>query len=136
MPALPLDQTITVSIAALAGLCLLLAIAVTVARGKYNVLAGSDENPEHLLYQLIRAHGNQTEFVPILILLMWILGQTAQPAWVLWTVIAVTASRFLMAAGMIIPRTLAVPNPARFIGALGTYLGGLALCVALVMTLN
>lgn len=135
MPTLPLDQVITLSIVSLAGLCLLLAIAVTVARGKYNVLAGSDEDPEHLLYQLIRAHGNQCEFVPILILLMWILGQTAQPAWVLWTVVVVTASRFLMAAGMVIPRTLAVPNPARFIGAMGTYIGGLALCFALVMTL-
>ena len=135
MPALPLDQVITLSIVSLAGLCLFLAIAVTVARGKYNVLAGSDENPEHPLYQLIRAHGNQTEFVPLLILLMWILGQSSQPTWVLWTVVAVTASRFLMAAGMILPRTLAVPNPARFIGAMGTYIGGLALCVALLMNL-
>jgi len=46
---------------------------------------------------------------------------------------AVTALRYVHAAGMIAFPTLDKPNPLRFIGALGTYVGVLALCVALFL---
>ncbi len=41
-----------------------------------------------------------------------------------------TASRYLLALGLIIAPTLNKPEPLRFLGALGTYVCGLALCVA------
>jgi hypothetical protein len=47
--------------------------------------------------------------------------------------VAATACRYLHAAGMILPATLAAPNPMRFVGALGTYVTGIALTVALLM---
>lgn len=122
-----------VCISLLTVLCLVLAIAVTIARGKYNILAGEPYEPQHMLYKLVRAHGNTIEFAPILALLIYILGQSPQPAWVLWCMALVTASRYLLVAGMIFPATLAVPNPMRFVGALGTYGFGLALCAALFL---
>jgi hypothetical protein len=46
---------------------------------------------------------------------------------------ATTACRYMHAIGMIAFATLAKPNPMRFIGAVGTYIGGIALCVAAFM---
>jgi hypothetical protein len=39
--------------------------------------------------------------------------------------------RFLLVADFIISRSMAKPNPMRFIGAVGTYIFGLGLCFAL-----
>jgi len=39
----------------------------------------------------------------------------------------------LHAAGMVFPESLAKPNPMRFVGALGTYLTGIMLAVALLV---
>jgi hypothetical protein len=47
----------------------------------------------------------------------------------------VTAGRYLFAAGMLLSPTLARPHPLRASGAMLTYLGGLALCVALFLSL-
>jgi hypothetical protein len=48
----------------------------------------------------------------------------------IWTAVAATACRYLHAAGMITCASLARPNPLRFVGALGSYVTGLALVVA------
>jgi hypothetical protein len=82
------------------------------------------------MYKMVRAHGNATEYAPMLAVLILLLGAREPSTWVLWTMWIVTVSRYLHAAGMIFSPTLAKPHPLRFIGALGTYLGGLALCVA------
>ncbi|HJY84784.1 MAG TPA: MAPEG family protein, partial [Candidatus Binatia bacterium] len=60
---------------------------------------------------------------------MLLVGGHNPATWVLWVMGIVTASRYLHAAGMIFSPTLAKPHPLRFVGALGTYLGGLALCI-------
>jgi hypothetical protein len=52
---------------------------------------------------------------------------------VLWCMILVTFFRYLLVAGILFPRTLAEPNPMRFVGALGTYVSGLGLCIALFL---
>ncbi len=54
--------------------------------------------------------------------------------WVLWVGGIATASRYLHAAGMLMGPSLDQVQPLRFVGALGTYLGGLALCVAVFMS--
>ena len=65
---------------------------------------------------------------------MIVVAMAGEPAtWVIWVMIAVTAFRYVHAAGMITSPDLAKPHPLRFIGALGTYVGGLALCVALFL---
>jgi len=73
------------------------------------------------------------EYVPLLALLIYILSQFSISAWVLWCMVLVTFSRFLLVAGIIIPQTLAKPSPMRFVGALGTYLAGFGLCIALLL---
>jgi uncharacterized membrane protein YecN with MAPEG domain len=79
---------------------------------------------------MVRAHGNATEYSPMLAVLILLLGGHNPATWVLWVMGIVTASRYLHAAGMIVSPTLAQPHPLRFVGALGTYLGGLVLCFA------
>ncbi|MBW2290166.1 MAG: hypothetical protein JRG90_20420 [Deltaproteobacteria bacterium] len=46
-----------------------------------------------------------------------------------------TASRYLIAIGLILSPTLEKPHPLRFVGALGTYLAGFGLCAALLSSL-
>jgi len=47
--------------------------------------------------------------------------------------VAATVSRVLLVIGLVAWPTLARPNPARFVGALGTYVFGAALCIALLL---
>jgi len=118
----------------LAILVFVLGFAVSSARAKTKTNFGYNTNdPENELYQLVRAHGNTAEYTPILILLIYILSQSQQPAWVIWAMITATFCRYLFIAGLLLPKTMAKPNPMRFIGALGTYLSGMALCIALIL---
>jgi uncharacterized membrane protein YphA (DoxX/SURF4 family) len=57
----------------------------------------------------------------------------ARPAlnWVEMTIGIATGARFLLVAGLSWGKSLQEPNPARFLGALLTYLCGLALVVGL-----
>ena len=49
--------------------------------------------------------------------------------------VGATASRYLLAAGIVLSPTLEKPHPLRFLGALGTYAFGLALCASLLRSL-
>jgi len=122
-----------ICIALLALLCIGLGFAVSLTRGKANTLYASPNDPEDALYQMVRAHGNSTEYVPIIALLLFILSLSEQSSWVLWCMVAATASRYLIVAGIVLPQSMAKPNPLRFIGAMGTYLAGFGLCFALFM---
>lgn len=62
------------------------------------------------------------------------LGGRHPAAWVVWAMIAAAVSRYLYVAGMIFPATMAKPNILRFVGAAGTYVAGVALCAALLVT--
>src|SRR5438034_11376343 len=116
----------TICIALLAFLLFGLGTAVSLTRGSSNRVIGYSDDPADRLHKLCRAHGNAAEYVPMMALLIYILGAAAPSTWVVWTFIAATVCRYLHAAGMIIPATLATPNPMRFIGALGTYVTGIA----------
>ncbi|MFT9639883.1 MAPEG family protein, partial [Alcaligenes phenolicus] len=50
---------------------------------------------------------------------------------ILALIVAATACRCLIVIGLLAWPTMANPNPVRFVGALGTYLCGAALCIAL-----
>ncbi|MBT4519407.1 MAG: MAPEG family protein [Halieaceae bacterium] len=106
---------------------------VSMARNSSGSMYGSDADPESRLYKAQRAHGNTIEYAPILAIIMFALGQVEQPDWVIWSIVAATLSRFLLVAGIILPATMARPNPMRFLGALGTYLAGFALVAALII---
>jgi hypothetical protein len=86
------------------------------------------------MYRLIRAHGNATEYAPMLAVLILLVGSRDPASWVLWVMGIATAARYLHAAGMLLGPGLDQVQPLRFVGALGTYLGGLALCVAVFMS--
>ena len=96
---------------------------------------GVNPDPEDLLYRLVRAHGNTTEYAPFLAVLMLYLGSRTPALWVVWTMVFVTACRYLFVAGLVFYPTMARPNAARFVGASGTYIAGLALCVAALQTI-
>ena len=111
-----------------------LGFGVSLTRGKTQTIIGTNADPTDQLYKMVRAHSNATEYGPMLAVLMIVVGTIGEvAAWVTWTMIIVTACRYLHAIGMIAFPTLDKPNPLRFIGALGTYIGGIVLCVAVFM---
>ncbi len=124
----------TICIALLALLLFGLGLAVSLTRGSAQRIIGYSDDPTDRLHKLCRAHGNAAEYVPILAILIYILGARGPAAWITWTFVAATVFRYLHAAGMIFPATLAAPNPMRFLGALGTYVAGLVLAIALLVS--
>jgi len=107
-----------------------LGLAVSMTRGNTNTISGFNPDPTDRLYKMIRAHGNTTEYAPMLAVLLLFLGSRNPSMWVILIMWIVTICRYLIAVGIIISPTLAKPHPLRFIGALGTYLGGFVLCIA------
>jgi hypothetical protein len=116
---------------ALLGLLLfVLGILVSTTRGATKTNFGYKEDPADRLYKLVRAHGNTAEHAPMLAVLYLFMAAHDPTGWVKFTIWGTTACRYLLVAGILMSPTLAKPNPLRFIGALGTYAGGIALCVA------
>ncbi len=122
-----------ICICLLAALVLLMGFTVSLVRARTKTLYGCTEAPDSALFKAIRAHSNTVEYVPVLLVLIYILGQQPQPVWVGVSMIGVTFCRFLLVAGLLIPKTLAKPNAARFVGALGTYVFGLLLVLAVAL---
>ena len=128
-------KTALVCIALLALLIFALGLAVSLTRGSTKRSIGYSEDPADRLHKLCRAHANAAEYAPILGLLMLVLAMRVEQAvWVLWTMIFATVFRYTHAVGMIFMPTLARPNPLRFTGALGTYVCGIVLAGALLVT--
>lgn len=110
-----------------------LGFGVSLTRGKTEVVHGSSTDPEDILYKMVRAHGNTMEYAPLLALLIYILSQFQQPTWVIWVMVLATFSRYIFAAGMIFPKSLAERNPMRLIGAMGTYISGFGLGIGVFL---
>ena len=127
-------MTVAIVCSAMLGL-LLFALGLNVSRSRGIDKAGSYPNdPADPFFKSMRAHANTAEYAPMLAVLMLIAGERNPGAWVLWTMGLAVASRYLIAAGILMSETLARPQPLRFIGASGTYLTGIALCVAVLMS--
>jgi len=119
---------------ALLGLLLfVLGLMVSVTRGNTKTNFGYNPDPTDRLYKLVRAHGNTAEYAPMLAVLYFFAGAHDPTGWIRATIWATTACRYLIVAGILMSPTLAKPQPLRFVGALGTYVGGIALCVAAFM---
>jgi uncharacterized protein len=111
-----------------------LSVNVSRLRGKTKTGIGSGADPSGPLNKAVRAHGNAAEYVPLFVALFLYFAMSAPSGWIAWMVVIVTISRVLHAAGMLLTRTFdAPPHPLRGIGGLGTYVGGFALGVALLM---
>ncbi len=121
--------------AALGGLLFLLGLSVSILRFRSGVGAGASDERNALLNRVIRAHANTAEFAPFLAVLFLYFGWHGASAMVVNLIIAATVCRFLLVVGLVAWPSLGRPNPARFVGALGTYLCGAALCVAMVLSI-
>lgn len=128
-------MTISLICISLLGLLVLVgAFAVTIHRGKSNTLGGySTDDLNDPLFRAVRAHGNAVEYVPLLMVVMYILGQGQPAFWVEVCMAVVTLARYLTFFGLY-SFTMAKPNPLRFIGSLLTYVVGVALCIALLLS--
>jgi uncharacterized protein len=122
-----------ISIALLGLLVFGLGLRVSLMRGSTQTVIGHGTDPTDPLHKMVRAHANASEYAPMLAVLMLIVGSRDPAAWMVWTMVAATVSRYLHAAGMITCVSLAKPHPLRFAGALGTYVFGLALVVAALL---
>lgn len=119
---------------ALLGLLLFgLGNAVSMTRRNTNTVIGNSADPTDRLHKLVRAHGNTAEYAPFFAVLMLALAQGEPAAWVLWCMGLATAARYLIAIGLLVGPSLAKPHPLRFVGAVVTYLTGIALSVALLL---
>jgi hypothetical protein len=127
--------TALVCIALLGLLVFGLGFAVSMMRGRTDTVAGSSGDPSDPLHKLIRSHGNTTEYAAMLAILIFLVGSRSPETWALWCMGIATASRYSIAVGLIVCSTLERPHPLRFIGAIGTYLAGFALCAALLLSL-
>ena len=109
-----------------------LGLYVSILRFRQGQNIGHDANPDDPLHRAVRAHGNTAEYVPFLgLLFLWFAARPA-PNWIEATIGIATGARFLLVAGLLWGKSLQEPNPARFLGALLTYLCGLALVVGLM----
>jgi uncharacterized membrane protein YecN with MAPEG domain len=127
--------TALVCVALLGLLVFGLGFAVSMTRGRTNTVIGSSDDPTDPLHKLVRSHGNTTEYAAILALLIFLVGSRSPSTWALWSMGIATASRYSIAAGLILSPSLERPHPLRFAGAMGTYLSGFALCAALLLSL-
>ncbi|MEP0067965.1 MAPEG family protein [Pyruvatibacter sp.] len=126
--------TAVLCVVAMALLIFLLGFWVSIQRGRTDVMTGVETDPTSGLNKAVRAHGNTTEYVPILAILTLYLGTQDVAAWVGWAMIVAAASRYLVVLGFLTCKTLARPHVFKVIGALGTYVAGFAMCFAAYQT--
>lgn len=122
--------------AILAALVFLLGFNVSRMRGVTAKAGGSQQptDPADRLLIAIRAHGNATEYVPTLLALFLLVGARQPSAWAATLIIGATVSRLTHAYGMVTAPSLAAEGKARYAGAIGTYVFGVALAVTAVFT--
>jgi uncharacterized membrane protein YecN with MAPEG domain len=111
----------------------LLAFNVSMMRGKTRIGVGTNSEPSSPLNKAIRAHGNAAEYLPLFVAIFLYFSLVGADRWVSWVAVTVTVCRFAHAVGMYMSKDLNRAQPLRFIGALGTYVGGIALGVALLL---
>jgi uncharacterized membrane protein YecN with MAPEG domain len=127
-------MNIAVICVALLGLLVVgLGFAVSLTRGKTNTFYSFNPNPTDPLYKMVRAHGNTTEYAPALAVMIFALGTLNPAPWMVWCMGLATFSRYALALGIILSSSMEKAHPLRLIGAMGTYIFGIALAVALLM---
>jgi len=111
-----------------------LAVNVSLTRGKTQTGIGSGTDPDGPLNKAVRAHGNAAEYTPIFVALFLYFLMSGAGGWIAWVAIIVTVARIAHAIGMLSTKSFRGPPSAlRSIGAAGTYLGGFALGIALLL---
>lgn len=130
-----MSTTVIICIAVMGFLPFVLGANVTrirAQRGAAGPQMPTDPSDRLLIAQ--RAHGNATEYVPTLALLLVVCSTLTDGWWLDTMAIAATAARLLHAYGMLSTTTLAAHGPVRDTAATLTYVSGLALCITTLAT--
>jgi uncharacterized membrane protein YecN with MAPEG domain len=109
-----------------------LGFAVSLRRMRERRGLGLPDDPTSPLAKLGRAHANTAEFAPFLAALFLYLGAHAPGGLELSLIVGVTLARVSIVVGIVAWPTMNALNPCRVLGALGTYVFGAALCIALL----
>ncbi len=130
-------NTIPIVCVALMGVLLFL-LGANVTR--HRVIRGATGNqmptdPADRMFIAQRAHGNASEYVPTLAVLIVVCATLTDGWWVSALAVAALAARSLHAYGMLSSTTLAAHGPVRDVGALGTYLTGVLLGVTALVAM-
>lgn len=128
--------TAIICIALLAALLFVLGWNVSRIRGSRGATGEQFPTaPDDALFVAIRAHGNATEYVPTLAVLILVVGSRDPAPWMLVVAAVAVASRYLHAIGILTTGDMTREAPLRLIGAVGTILCGVALSVAAVLVI-
>lgn len=92
-------------------------------------------DPADRMFIAIRAHGNAAEYVPTLIVLLVVCDALTDGWWVPVLAVGAVVARYLHAVGLLTSTTMATHGPVRDIGAMGTYLTGIALGVTAIVAI-
>ncbi|WP_432888714.1 MAPEG family protein [Kribbella sp. CA-245084] len=129
-------DTVTIVCIALMGI-LLFVLGANVSRNRALRGAGNQlpSDPSDKLLIAIRAHGNAAEYIPTMIVLLLVCSVLSDSWAVDVLAIAAVFVRYVHAFGMLASRSLATHGPLRDVGAMGTYLVGIALGVTALVTI-
>jgi uncharacterized protein len=131
-------NTLTIVSLALMGVLLfLLGANVTRHRAIRGKSGGNQQptDPTDRLLIAIRAHGNAAEYVPTLMVLVLVCSALTDSWWVGALAVAALVSRTFHAVALLASGSLANHGPLRDIGALGTYVTGVALGVTALVAM-
>lgn len=92
-------------------------------------------DPTDRLLIAVRAHGNASEYVPTLIVLLVVCSMLGGGWWLDVLAVVAVVARVVHAIGMLTSRSLAEHGPARDVGAGVTYLSGIALVATALATI-
>ena len=129
--------TAIICTAILAAMLFALGMNVSRMRGVTGKAGGSQfpDDPASGLLKAIRAHGNAAEYVPTLIVLFLLVGARSPAAVAVPLIAGATIARLVIAYALLTSPSLATPTRSRLIGGVGTYLFGIGLAVAAVVSL-
>jgi uncharacterized membrane protein YecN with MAPEG domain len=91
--------------------------------------------PADRMFIAQRAHGNASEYIPTLAVLIVVCATLTSSWWLNALAIAALGFRSLHAVAMLTSKTMAAHVPLRDVGALGTYATGVALGVTALVAL-
>jgi uncharacterized membrane protein YecN with MAPEG domain len=128
--------TAIICTAILTAMVFVLGLNVSRVRGVTARAGGSQmpTDPTSPLLIAIRAHGNAAEYVPVLIVLFLLVGFRGSAVVAVPLVVGATLARLVHAYALLTADSLAKDTPARWVGAIGTYLFGVALAVTAAFT--
>jgi uncharacterized membrane protein YecN with MAPEG domain len=130
-----MSTTQVVCVALMGVLLFLLGANVT----RHRVLRGAGNqmptDPEDRLLIAQRAHGNASEYIPTLAILIVVCAMLTSGWWLDVLAVAAVGFRSLHAVGMLTTRSMASHGPLRDAGAIGTYLTGVLLGVTALLAI-